>query len=68
SNDTDVMIAMVSSLLDNPLDGAAILDALISCDGDVEAAAKSLKQKKATPPKVSGSKRKRDANLEGWLQ
>lgn len=69
-SDTETLIAMVSSLLDgSPPDGSVILEALVSCDGDVAAAAKALNTRRLdTPSKVAGSKRKRKANIEDWLK
>ncbi|KAH8829536.1 hypothetical protein DL96DRAFT_1598534, partial [Flagelloscypha sp. PMI_526] len=58
--DTDTLIALVHSLLDTPAPQDAILDALISNDGDVEATARALNGQD-TPN--TGTKRKRTGSL-----
>jgi hypothetical protein len=63
--DTDTLIALVHSLLDTPAPQDAILDALISNDGDVEATARALNGQD-TPN--TGTKRKRTGSLNGWLK
>lgn len=61
-NDTETLIALVASLLqdsDASFPQAAILDALVQCNGDATAAANKLLP-------ASGSKRKR-SNLDSWF-
>lgn len=68
--DTDTLLALLSSLLDAPVtDHSVLLDALVQADGDVERAARTLNGRVVLEPrpKVSGVKRKRAAGLEGWL-
>lgn len=73
-NDTDVMLAMLSSLLEPPLPpNNDLLNALVDCDGDITRAAETFKFKLARTqapsldPSGSG-KRKRGANdLDHWL-
>lgn len=79
TEDTEVLLALLSSLLDNPPnDSASLLDALVQADGDVERAAaclnKNVKEegsKKTSPNRTgkisTGVKRKRKQGLEGWL-
>ena len=44
--DTEILLALLSSLLDNPPnDSALLLDALVQADGDVEQAAEALKKR-----------------------
>lgn len=61
-NDTETLIALVASLLQDSnasFPQAAILDALVQCNGDATAAATKLLP-------ASGSKRKR-SSLDSWL-
>ena len=77
--DTEILLALLSSLLDNPSDDSALLlDALVQADGDVEQAAEALKKRgngdskehstqKYFDKSTTGVKRKRKQGLEGWL-
>ncbi|KZT68184.1 hypothetical protein DAEQUDRAFT_728231 [Daedalea quercina L-15889] len=67
--DTETLLAMLASLLDPPIpDQAMLLDALAECDGDVEKAAKALRQRETIQPaSVNGRKRKRGAGLDQWF-
>jgi len=58
NDDTDTLIAVVSSLLPSSLPSTDILDALVKCDGDVQATVQLLTNKKL--------KRKR-IQLDDWL-
>lgn len=62
NNDTDTLLALVSSLLTGKVpDTDDILDALVQCRGDVEATAQLLNNKGR---KINKRKRK---DLDGWL-
>jgi hypothetical protein len=64
-NDTETLLALVSSLLTGPApENDATLDALIKCNGDVEATVQLLNAD--VKPKPKGKKRKR-GNLEDWV-
>ncbi|KAG5342225.1 hypothetical protein C0989_004537 [Termitomyces sp. Mn162] len=64
SNDTDTLLALVASLLtEKRPDPDTILEALVQCDGDVEAAANLLNGK----ADIKTKKRKR-VGLETWLE
>lgn len=69
--DTETLLALVRSLLTIPLPELDILlDALLSCDGNVYATAKLLNSgdKTRSKPVSSVSKRKdRSVGLQGWL-
>ena len=56
-DDTDTLIAVVSSLLPNVIPSTDILDALVKCDGDVQATVQLLINKKL----------KRKGTLDDWL-
>jgi hypothetical protein len=61
-DDTDTLLALVSSLLAGPVpDTDIVLNALVQCNGDAEAAAQLLNDR----PKLK--KRKR-ADLDDWLR
>jgi hypothetical protein len=69
--DTDTLIALVSSLLSGPTpNSAVILDALVKSDGDASAAARIVN----SGPLVKGTvrtpakKRKRNGDLDSWLK
>ncbi|EGN96077.1 hypothetical protein SERLA73DRAFT_185609, partial [Serpula lacrymans var. lacrymans S7.3] len=73
AEDTETLIALVSSLLTIPVPHQSlILDSLVQCNGDVQAAADIInntdrkdKERQRTPP----SRRKRRAfDLDGWLK
>ncbi|KAF5386857.1 hypothetical protein D9615_001643 [Tricholomella constricta] len=65
SNDTDTLLALVSSLLtEKTPDADSILEALVHCNGNVEATAKLLNGSGDTM--INTKKRKR-ADLAGWL-
>ncbi|CAL1704966.1 unnamed protein product [Somion occarium] len=73
NSDTDVLLAMLSSLLCTPIsDQSVLLNALVECNGDVEQAAQILNsgpsqsnRRSTSPPK---QKRKHVMGLEGWVQ
>ncbi|GJE95183.1 hypothetical protein PsYK624_113640 [Phanerochaete sordida] len=70
SEDTDVLLALLSSLLNKPEnDQSVLLDALVEANGDVECAASLLNARSSykPPPKTTGVKRKRNGGLDGWL-
>ncbi|KAF7974561.1 hypothetical protein HWV62_11922 [Athelia sp. TMB] len=70
-NDTETLIALVSSLLNGPPPAAlVILDTLVKCDGNVEATAQQINslERALTKPKSSSKKRKSTADLDTWLQ
>lgn len=71
--DTELLLAMLSSMLATPIDDQnTLLDALVQAEGDVERAA-ALLNSRVTPAdartqsKTMGVKRKRGSGLEGWL-
>lgn len=75
SDDTEVLLAIVSSLLCNPVDDQTLLlDALVRANGNVEDAVRLLDDNQnatrtdaiRTGSKV-GDKRKRPGGLDGWL-
>lgn len=71
--DTEVLLALLSSLLDSPVaDHTVLLDALVGCNGDVECAANLLNAGPSTFPRIrpdpSPKKRKRAKGLEQWIQ
>lgn len=66
--DTDTLLALVSSLLTTPtLDSAIILNTLVQCDGDVSAAAEILNTRYQSPGGSLKKKRKRSGDLDNWL-
>ena len=71
--DTDVLLAMLSSLLNKSIhDQSILLNALVESDGDVERAAALLNSSSGSKNaseslRSSGTKRKRKAGLDGWL-
>lgn len=67
--DTDILLALLSSLLASPVDDpSTLLDALVEADGDVERAATLLNSRpSASAGTPRGVKRKRNAGLDGWL-
>lgn len=69
--DTETLLALVCSLLTFPVpDPDILLDALLSCNGNVHATAKLLNSDnaKGSKPMSSNSKRKdRFTGLDGWL-
>lgn len=71
TEDTEVLLALLSSLLDHPVDDQTVLlDALVQSDGDVQHAAIALNEKSNSDSSAAnsvGHKRKRTAGLEGWL-
>ncbi|CCL99337.1 uncharacterized protein FIBRA_01355 [Fibroporia radiculosa] len=65
--DTDVLLALLSSLLGSQqYDQATLLDALVECDGDVDKAARRL-LKRNTNDGPHSRKRKRKVGLDAWL-
>lgn len=67
--DTEILLAILSSLVVPPIPSQdVLLDALVNCKGDVEAAAKDLRCSASTDQK-SFNLRKRAAQgrLDGWL-
>ncbi|KAG6832684.1 hypothetical protein H0H92_012256 [Tricholoma furcatifolium] len=68
SNDTDMLLALVSSLLtvEQP-DPTVILEVLVQCNGDVEVAAKILNGSESKSEGTKTKKRKR-AGLDAWLE
>ena len=76
-NDTETLLVMLSSLLPEShqsLDHESLLEALLECEGNVEAAAAKLISQ-PSPSSAAGSsrsstkkKRKRHVGLDGWLQ
>ncbi|GLB35092.1 putative peptidase family M13 [Lyophyllum shimeji] len=63
-NDTDTLLALVSSLLTkNQPDTDIILEALVHCNGDVEATAKFL----SGSEDVQKTKKRKRADLDSWL-
>ncbi|KAJ3478156.1 hypothetical protein NLI96_g9964 [Meripilus lineatus] len=66
--DTETLIALVSSLLDGEIpDQAEILEALADCNGNVDLAAQLLKEKQHSREAISTKKRKRTSRLDDWL-
>lgn len=70
ANDTETLIALVSSLLKGSLPAVqVILDALVTCDGNVEAAAEHINSSRKTiGSKPASKKRKSTGDLDGWLK
>ncbi|KAG9049686.1 hypothetical protein FS837_009450 [Tulasnella sp. UAMH 9824] len=68
--DTDTLLAMLQSLLDGlEVPQNELLEALLASDGDVEAAAATLKKEGTSSSQNKGiRKRKRAASLTNWLQ
>lgn len=68
--DTDVLLALVSSLLVGAApDANIILDTLVKCNGDVAAAAELLNSHSDTSKVLPAEKkRKRTQDLDGWLK
>jgi hypothetical protein len=72
--DTDTLLAVLSSLLDDSAshDHANLLGALADHDGNVQAAAAALSKTsgttRSTPKPTLSLKRKRVGGLDGWLQ
>lgn len=75
-NDTETLLVMLSSLLPEShqyLNQESLLEALLECEGNVEAAAAKLISLSSSGAAGSSSsstrnKRKRHAGLDGWLQ
>ncbi|KAG9056341.1 hypothetical protein FS842_010977 [Serendipita sp. 407] len=71
AQDTDILIALLSSLLDIPITPTqdVLLSALADADGDVEKAAEFLNSSKSNsrPNPVGKKKRKRGGNLNSWI-
>ncbi|KAF5372837.1 hypothetical protein D9758_001657 [Tetrapyrgos nigripes] len=65
SEDTDVLIALVSSQLNRQSDVDTILDALVQSNGDPQAAASLLNEQ--ANPKSKKRKRAVGGGLHGWL-
>lgn len=74
--DTEILLALVSSLLRDPVDDqASLLDALVRANGNVEEAVRRIESKNDDPRKHAADnanfqtdgKRKRKAGLEEWL-
>lgn len=66
--DTETLIALVSSLLDGIApDQATILEALADCNGNVDQAAQLLNVKDYPQKVARGKKRKRESGLDSWL-
>lgn len=66
NEDTDILIAFVSSLLAGPAPAAStILETLVKCDGNVEAAAEQINRLK---PASRTKKRKSTGDLDAWLK
>lgn len=63
SLDSEILVALVASLLEVETDTATILNALAESDGDVHSAANFLNNKVQL-----GSKRKRPITIEDWLK
>lgn len=70
ASDTETLIALVSSLLKGSQPTVqVILDALVTCDGNVEAAAEHINSSwKTTGSKPVSKKRKGAGDLDGWLK
>lgn len=68
-NDTDTLLALLVSILPPPVPAQSVLlDALVDCEGDVQAAARALRSKKSFKGPEPRTKRKRSAvDLDGWL-
>jgi hypothetical protein len=67
--DTDTLLALVSSLLTGPApDSVVILDALVRSDGNVNAAARIINSQGNGTGKTPVKKRKRVGDLDGWLK
>jgi 2OG-Fe(II) oxygenase superfamily len=67
--DTDTLIALVSSLLTGPVpDSAVILDALVQSDGDAHTAARMINSQRNGTGKTPVKKRKRVGDLDDWLK
>ena len=67
--DTDTLLALVSSLLTGHVpDSAVILDALVQSDGDVNAAARVINSQGKSTGKTPVKKRKRVGDLDAWLK
>lgn len=65
AEDTETLFALVSSLLTGPApDSAVVLDALVQCNGSVNAAAERINSQGKNPKK----KRKRVGDLDNWLK
>ncbi|KAJ3510591.1 hypothetical protein NLJ89_g4587 [Agrocybe chaxingu] len=61
-DDTDTLIALVSSLLPQPRTNDAIIDALVQSNGDIESATRYLQSD------VGSSKKRKGVDLETWLK
>ncbi|TCD66691.1 hypothetical protein EIP91_001045 [Steccherinum ochraceum] len=82
--DTETLLALISSLLHNPIhDQSVLLDALVECDGDVERAAALLDSRSASSSRPSSSRsgpelvqkktaavgmKRKSGGLTGWLE
>ncbi|KXN90534.1 hypothetical protein AN958_04206 [Leucoagaricus sp. SymC.cos] len=65
-DDTETLIALVSSLLNRVVDHELIIEALVLADGDVQRASEILNYNDG--PSKEGKKRKRSNGLDGWLK
>ncbi|KAI0063462.1 hypothetical protein BV25DRAFT_1824569 [Artomyces pyxidatus] len=66
--DTDTLLAILSSLLPTPQPAQhLLLEALIKANGDVQAAGQAMLEQGRLAPVSSGKKRKRVNGLDGWL-
>ena len=67
--DTDTLLAILSSLV-HPLEfkQTTLLDALVRLNGDVEAAAKSLRARQPSEPLRKKRKVSSNPGLDGWLK
>lgn len=69
SNDTDTLLAMVSSLVTGPVpDSGHLLEALVQSEGDVEAAARLISSRMPRTDENASKKRKRTNDIETWLK
>ena len=67
--DTDTLIALVSSLLTGPVpDSAVILDALVQSNGDANIASRMINSQRKSTGKTPVKKRKRVGDLDDWLK
>ena len=74
AQDTDLLIGIVSSLLDRKVDTDAILDALTRCNGDAPSAAELLNSgsgsstDNTSKSRQPGKGKKRGRGLQDWLE
>ncbi|KAF5391947.1 hypothetical protein D9757_001793 [Collybiopsis confluens] len=67
--DTETLLAIVASLVDEKPSSEAILNALVESDGDPERAAQLLNHSHPNPDNGGGKgKRKRTSNLDSWIR